>query len=90
MTSIHEAMADFEDEEVNHPSHYTNGSVECIDAIESALTPIEFRGFLRGSIIKYLWRMGLKGGPKNALKDLGKAEWYMRLLKARRKDDLGL
>lgn len=32
------------DDPVNHPSHYTGGEVECIDAIESALTPEEFCG----------------------------------------------
>lgn len=78
MTSIHEATADM----VEHPSHYTNGSVECIDAIESALTPIQFRGYLRGNVLKYIWRMGLKGGHKKAVEDAKKAQWYLsRLIK---------
>ena len=36
---------------VNHPAHYTQGSVECIDAIESALGPDGFVAFLRGQVI---------------------------------------
>lgn len=62
---------------VNHPSHYTNGSVECIDAIESALGSDEFHGYLRGNIIKYLWRYELKN--KRA-EDLKKARWYLNKL----------
>ncbi len=64
---------------VNHPPHYNAGQVECIDAIESALTPEEFRGFCKGSAMKYVWRERHKGGTV----DLGKADWYLaRLSKA--------
>ena len=31
---------------VNKPSHYTQGEIECIDAIEAALGPEGFQGFL--------------------------------------------
>lgn len=61
---------------VNHPDHYTNGSIECIDAIRSALTPEEFRGYLKGNIIKYIWRERLKGQNES----LNKAEWYLNYL----------
>lgn len=60
-----------------NPSHYRQGEVECIDAIASALSPAEFRGYLRGQIIKYTWRLGLKG---SAEVDTEKALWYARLL----------
>ena len=50
------------------PAHYTQGSVECIDAIRSALTPEEFRGFCKGNVIKYAWREGSKGGNSDLLK----------------------
>ena len=86
MASIHEATADM----VEHPSHYTNGSVECIDAIESALTPIQFRGYLRGNVLKYVWRTGLKGGPHKAVEDLEKARWYLDRLIERTKEAQGL
>lgn len=62
--------------EVNHPARYTQGAVECIDAIESALTPEEYRGFLKGQILKYTWREKHKGGEQ----DLQKAEWYLKRL----------
>lgn len=63
---------------VNHPTHYTDGGgVECIEAIESALTNEEYRGFLKGNVLKYLWRCNLKGKPKE---DLQKCEWYLKRL----------
>ena len=60
------------DDPVNHPTHYTSGEIECIDAIRAALTPEEFRGFCKGNVIKYVWRSNLKGGDQ----DLKKAVWY--------------
>jgi hypothetical protein len=56
---------------VNHPSHYTSGGVECIDAIEAAGYA---EGFNRGNAIKYLWRAGKKD---NEMADLRKAKWYL-------------
>lgn len=64
-------------EYVNHPSHYNQGKVECIEALESALTPEEFRGFCKGNALKYLWREKAKGGAQ----DLEKAKWYLDRLK---------
>jgi hypothetical protein len=58
---------------VNHPSHYTQGGIECIDAIEAALTPEEFIGFLKGQVFKYTWRLGHKD---RASQDQAKALWY--------------
>ena len=57
---------------VDHPNHYANGSIECIDAIESALTQEEFEGFLHGNILKYDWRYR----NKNGIEDLKKSQWY--------------
>lgn len=62
---------------VNNPSHYTSGAIECIDAIRAALTPEEFRGYLKGNITKYIWRERLKGGAE----DIAKAAWYISELK---------
>jgi len=62
---------------VNGPAHYTSGTIECIVAIQAALGA-EFKGFLRGNVIKYLWRYQDKGG----VEDLRKARWYLeRLIK---------
>lgn len=68
---------------VDHPSHYNNGTIECVDAIESALTPEEFRGWLKGSIIKYIWRLNHKSVP---LQDCQKALWYGNKLEKNLKD----
>jgi len=61
---------------VNNPSHYGNGQIECIDYLEDFMTTEEFIGYLRGNIGKYLhrWRY------KNGLEDLRKAEWYLKKL----------
>lgn len=59
-------------DDVNHPAHYTSGGIECIDAIEAALTPEEFRGFCKGNIMKYTWREKHKAGVQS----LEKVRWY--------------
>lgn len=62
---------------VNHPSHYTNGGIECIDAIKASMSHVEFIGYLKGNCIKYLWRYRLKGKEPE---DLKKAQWYLSKL----------
>lgn len=57
---------------VFNPKHYIQGSHECIDEIKAMLTPDEFRGFLKGNIIKYRYRANLKNGKE----DLAKADNY--------------
>lgn len=62
---------------VNHPSHYTQGGIECIDALEAAtegLTGIE--AVCTANAIKYLWRWK----RKNGVEDLQKAHWYIQHL----------
>lgn len=71
-------------EEVNHPSRYNAGAVECIDAIESALTPDEYRGFIKGTVMRYAWREKHKGGNQ----DLAKAQWYIARLLAIKPEEL--
>ena len=58
---------------VKHPPHYKQGEIECIDAIRSALTPEEFRGYCKGNALKYIWREKYKGGDQ----DINKAAWYV-------------
>ena len=59
---------------VNYPSHYNNGKVEAIEAIEASMSAKEFRGYLKGAILKYIWRYTYKD---RALEDLLKARWYL-------------
>jgi hypothetical protein len=58
---------------VNHPSHYTRGAVECIEAIKSALGDDGFIDYCSGNAIKYLFRWR----HKNGLEDLKKAQFYL-------------
>ena len=64
---------------VNHPSHYTSGGVECIDAITAALSKYEdsVDSWLVGQVIKYLWRAPLKGKYEE---DIEKAQFYLNRL----------
>ena len=59
---------------VNHPSHYTQGKVECIDALESAtIGKSGIEAVCVANVIKYLWRYEDKGGLESILK----AKWYL-------------
>ena len=58
---------------VNKPSHYTNGGIECIEAIKASMSHEEYLGYLKGNIIKYVWRYRLKNGAE----DLAKAGVYL-------------
>ena len=64
---------------VNHPKHYTQGGIECIDALKAAT--VGKRGIEAvcvANVIKYLWRYE----EKNGIEDVRKAKWYIeRLLK---------
>lgn len=70
------------DTAVEHPSHYTSGGIECIDAMKAMLAGYEqeqittkyYWHFLAGQVLKYLWRWPLKERP---LQDLKKARWYL-------------
>ena len=63
-------------EVVEHPAHYTQGDVECIDALKSALGPEGFKAYCRGACLKYLWRTEHKNGTE----DLLKCQWYLNRL----------
>lgn len=66
---------------VEHPAHYCTGSIECIDAIEAAISSQDdpTDAFLTGQVLKYLWRWPVKNGAE----DLKKARWYPERLIAR-------
>ena len=56
-----------------NPEHYKDSEIECIDAIESSMSQEAFKGYLKGSIIKYIWRYE----KKNGVEDLWKAQWFL-------------
>ncbi len=68
-------MADKEQDMVNHPKHYNESGIECIDALEAMLGD-GFESYLQGNIVKYLWRYKYKNGSE----DLKKAQWYLNKL----------
>ena len=59
---------------VNSPSHYKSGGVVAIEGIEASMEPEAFAGYLKGNIMKYMWRYERKGKP---IEDLKKARWYL-------------
>lgn len=64
-------------EKINHPPHYTQGKIECIDAIEAACVGLDgFEGYCTSNAIKYLFRWK----HKNGVEDLSKAKWYINKL----------
>jgi hypothetical protein len=65
------------DPEVEQPAHYNTGSIEAIEAIKASMDPVMFEGYLKGQVLKYLWRYDYKGKP---IQDLLKAQWYLTRL----------
>jgi hypothetical protein len=74
---------------INEPPHYNQFGIECIRAIEASMSKLEFEGYLKGNIIKYLWRLRYKGKP---LQDANKAQFYLvRLIdKLKEQEDVEL
>lgn len=72
-----------------NPSHYKSNTIECIDAMKACSTPEEFRGHLKLTVLKYLWREDKKGeGDKARVENLEKAAWYLeRLVRDLRGDE---
>jgi hypothetical protein len=58
-------------------NHYKEMPIQPWAVMEAVLTPEEFRGFLRGNVIKYSMRAGRKEGSDDA----GKAKHYMQKLR---------
>lgn len=60
-----------ENDNVNHPAHYTRGKIEVIEFIED-----QKLGYHLGNAVKYICRAGLKD-PDKYKEDLQKAIWYI-------------
>ena len=58
---------------VTHPQHYCQGGIECIKAIEAAMSPEGFQDYCKGNVMKYIWRWRDKAG----VEDLEKARVYL-------------
>ncbi len=65
---------------VDHPDHYNQAGVECIDIIEG--TDLNFT---LGNALKYIWRSKSKG---REIEDLQKAIWYLERDLSRRRPRL--
>ena len=77
--SVIEGKEKFEEPKKDNinPSHYRNGKVECIDALESAtINKTGLEAVCTANVIKYLWRYE----DKNGLEDIKKAQWYLNKL----------
>lgn len=61
-------------ETVEHPQHYNQGNIECIDAMIAAFGTDEVISFCKLNAFKYIWRAKDK---LNTLEDLKKASWYI-------------
>lgn len=61
---------------INSPSHYTQGKYETIDVVRDVLGPEKFEGHCVGNILKYVFRYPYKNG----IEDLKKAEKYLEWL----------
>lgn len=68
---------------VNSPSHYTQGGIETVDYIKAKLTKEQFEGYCIGNVFKYVSRYRYKGG----VEDLKKARWYLTKLIAGETDE---
>ena len=71
---IRDALNDEVVDVVNSPSHYKSGGIEAIEGIEASMEPEAYAGYLKGNIMKYMWRYERKGKP---IEDLKKARWYL-------------
>lgn len=55
-------------------NYYDVGGITVIDYIKAKLIPEEYKGFLKGNVIKYVSRSAFK---ENELSDLKKAQEYL-------------
>lgn len=73
----HFGWEDEPDDVVNHPSHYTDGGMECIDEMLLVFGEEVVKNFCLCNVWKYRRRALLKNG----IEDLEKSHWYMNKYK---------
>lgn len=59
-----------------HDDHYKQTVVEPIRVMQVFFTREEFLGYLKGNILKYRLRLGLKGSDADAASDMDKIKVY--------------
>lgn len=62
---------------VTNPPHYTQGNIQCIDAMESAFGKEAVATWCKLNAFKYIWR----AEHKNGMEDIDKAIWYLNKYK---------
>ena len=62
---------------VSKPEHYTQGRIECIDAIAAMVGGRGRMDHYRASVVQYIWRCFDKG---DTITDLKKDRWYINRL----------
>lgn len=69
------------DKNVENPTHYTYGAIECLRYLEDSLGD-GYQYFLEGNVKKYLhrWRHKHRDNTDLQLQDLKKAEFYLKEL----------
>jgi hypothetical protein len=77
-TTHGQLMQMHEEAEHHNPSHYRDKSIEPIDAMRSWLGDEAFVAYCRGTIIKYLARLGAKD---ESVKEARKIEVYARWMR---------
>lgn len=69
-------MTDPKSRDVSRLPHYTSQSIQPIRFMQASMSPDEFKGFLKGNIIKYVMREK----SKNRNEDIAKALVYCKWL----------
>ena len=74
-TELAQTAEDMKPDNVNHPAHYTECSLECIDVMLAVFGRRAVTDFCILNAFKYMWRFE----HKNGLEDLQKAERYLAM-----------
>jgi len=64
-------------DQVKAPSHYANRKYQTILVMEDTMSTEEFKGYLKGNVMKYISRAGKKDAT---LQELNKAKTYLQWL----------
>lgn len=75
---------------IHHPKHYTQGGIECIDAIRAAVTDkTGFAAVCTANVIKYVWRYQMKNGVEDLYKSRQYLDWLITEEEKNKEQDNG-